>query len=139
MDLRVDVITVVVPDLSAAHAFYVDRLGWEPAFVVPGEITFLPAGPRRMVAVFSRGDLEQDIGDGGSVPSFTLGQVCKTAETVDAAVEAMTAAGATTRKPPQAAVFFPGYHAYVETPDGTVWEFVHNPGSQLEVGPPDET
>jgi catechol 2,3-dioxygenase-like lactoylglutathione lyase family enzyme len=137
MDLRVDVITVAVPDLAAAHAFYVDRLGWEPAFVAPGEITFLPAGARRMLAVFGRGDLARDIGDGGNIPSFTLGQVFNTTEEVDAAVEAMAAAGATIRKPPQPAVFFPGYHAYLETPDGTVWEFVHNPGSQLDVGTTD--
>src|SRR5215467_8484531 len=97
MDLRVDVITVVVPDLPEAHAFYVDRLGWEAALIVPGEITFLPAGAHRMVALFARGDLARDIGDGGNVPAFTLGQV-------------------------------------FETPEGTMWEFVHNPGSQLDVG-----
>ena len=137
MDLRVDVITVAVPDVGEAHAFYVDRLGWRPAFVVPGEITFLPTGARRMVAVFGRRDLARDIGDGGSVPSFTLGQMFNTTEEIDSAVEAMAAAGARIRKPPQPAVFFPGYHAYLETPDGTVWEFVNNPGSQLEVGPVD--
>ena len=137
MDLRVDVITVAVPHLPEAHAFYVDRLGWEPAFVVPGEITFLPAGARQMLALFSRSDLEKDIGDGGTVPSFTLAQVFDTTAGVDAAVEATTAAGATIRKPPQPAVFFPGYHAYVEAPDGTVWEFVHNPESQLDIGPTD--
>ena len=36
MDLRVDIITLAVPDLDEAHAFYVDRLGWDPALVVPG-------------------------------------------------------------------------------------------------------
>ena len=134
MDLRVDVITVVVPDLPEAHAFYVDRLGWEAALIVPGEITFLPAGAHRMVALFARGDLARDIGDGGNVPAFTLGQVFDTTEDVDAAAAAMADAGATIRKQPQRAAFFPGYHAYVETPQGTMWEFVHNPGSQLDVG-----
>ena len=137
MNLRVDVITVTVPDLPEAHAFYVDRLGWAPALVVPGEVTFLPAGERRMVALFARGDLAKDIGDGGNVPSFTLGQICNTTEEVDATADAMANAGATIRKPPQRAAFFPGYHAYVETPDGTMWELVHNPGSQLDIGPTD--
>src|SRR5262249_11301744 len=94
---------------------------------------------RRMVALFGRADLAKDIGDGGSVPSFTLGQVFNTTEEVDAAVAAMAAAGAKVRKPPQRAVFFPGYHAYVEAADETVWEFVQNPGSQLEVGPIDSS
>jgi catechol 2,3-dioxygenase-like lactoylglutathione lyase family enzyme len=137
VDPRIDIITVAVPDLPEAHAFYVDRLGCKPIFVVPGEITFLPAGSRRLLGLFSRHDLERDIGDGGTVPSFTLGQLFNTTEEVDAATEAMGAAGATVRKPPQPAVFFAGYHAYVETPDGTVWEFVHNPGSQLDIGPTD--
>jgi len=137
MNLRIDVVTIAVPDVTEAHAFYVERLGWEPAFVVPGEITFLPIADRRMVALFGRADLAKDIGDGGSVPSFTLGQVFNTTEEVDAAVAAMAAAGAKVRKSPQRAVFFPGYHAYVEAADETVWEFVQNPGSQLEVGPID--
>ncbi len=137
MNLRIDVITIAVPDVPEAHAFYVDRLGLEPTFFVPGEITFLPVGDRRLLALFGRGDLEKDIGDGGTVPSFTLGQVFNTAPEVDAAVEAMADAGAKVRKSPQRAVFFPGYHAYVEAADGAVWEFVHNPESQLDVGPID--
>ncbi|MDP8901316.1 MAG: hypothetical protein M3N33_09295, partial [Actinomycetota bacterium] len=70
MDLRVDIVTLGVPDLASAHEFYVDRLGWEPAFTVPGEVTFLRAGRGRMVALFARSDLEKDIGDGGTVPPF---------------------------------------------------------------------
>jgi uncharacterized protein len=137
MDLRVDIVTVAVPDLPEAHAFYVDRLGWAPAFVVPGEITFLTAGARLIMGLFGRSDLERDIGDGGNVPWFTLAQVFNTTEEVDAAADALAAAGARIRKPPQEAAFFPGYHAYIETPDGTVWELVHNPGSQLDIGPVD--
>ncbi len=130
--MRVDIVTLAVPDLSEAHAFYVDRLGWEAAFTVPGEVTFLRAGARRVVALFGRGNLEKDIGDRGRIPSFDLGQAFSTAEEVDAAASAMAAAGATIRKPAQQAAFFPGYHAYVEAPDGTVWELVHNPGSQVD-------
>jgi uncharacterized protein len=135
MDLRVDIVTLGVPDLAAAHSFYVDRLGWEPAFVVPGEVTFLRAGPGRMVALFGRGDLETDIGDGGTAPPFDLGHLFDSTAAVDAAVEAMATAGATVRKPPQHADWG-GYHAYVEAPDGTVWELAHNPG--WSIGPDGE-
>lgn len=132
MDLRVDIITLAVPDLEEAHAFYVDRLGWEPALAVPGEITFLLAGPGRIVGLFSRDDLKKDIGDDERVPPFDLGQLFTSAEEVDAAVEAMVAAGAKVRKPPQRPELFDGYHAYLETPDGTVWELVHNPGFHFD-------
>jgi catechol 2,3-dioxygenase-like lactoylglutathione lyase family enzyme len=128
MDLRVDIITLAVPNLNEAHAFYVDRLGWEPALVVPGEVTFLRAGPGRMVGLFGRGDLERDIGDHERVPPFDLGQLFSTPREVDAAVDAMVAAGAKVRKPPQRPDLFEGYHSYVETPEGTVWELLHNPG-----------
>lgn len=132
MNLRVDVVTLAVPNLSEAHAFYVDHLGWETAFVIPGEITFFRAGARRVVGIFACDDLGKDIGDGGRVPTFTLGHSFATAEEVDSASAAMIAAGATVRKPPQPAKFFPGYHSYIETPEGTTWEFVHNPGSRLD-------
>lgn len=132
MDLRVDVITLAVPDLDTAHSYYVDRLGWEPALVVPGEITFLLAGPGRLVGLFGRSDLERDIGDHDGVPPFDLGQLFNAPEEVDAAVEAMVAAGARVRKPPQRPELFEGYHAYLETPDGTVWELLHNPGFHFD-------
>ena len=47
----------------------------------------------------------------------------------------MVAAGGTLRKEPQRADFG-GYHAYVEAPDGTVWEIAHNPG--WSIGPDGE-
>jgi uncharacterized protein len=131
MDLRVDIITLGVADLRSAHEFYVDRLGWQPAFTVPGEVTFLRAGPGRMVALFARSDLEEDIGDGGATPPFDLGMLYESAAAVDTAVQTMSAAGASVRKPPQLAGWG-GYHAYVEAPDGTVWEIAHNPGWSID-------
>jgi catechol 2,3-dioxygenase-like lactoylglutathione lyase family enzyme len=89
MDLRVDIVTLAVPDLDEAHAFYVDRLRWHPALVIPGEVTFLLAGPGRMIGLFGRRDLERDIGDHERVPPFDLGQLFNTPAEVDTAVEAM--------------------------------------------------
>jgi catechol 2,3-dioxygenase-like lactoylglutathione lyase family enzyme len=132
MDLRVDIITLAVPDLDEAHDFYVNRLGWHPALVIPGEVTFLRAGPGRMVGLFGRRDLERDVGDRERVPPFDLGQLFNTPAEVDTAVEAMAAAGGKVRKPPQRPEFFEGYHAYVEAPDGTVWELVYNPGFHFD-------
>lgn len=132
MDMRVDIITLAVPSLEEAHAFYVDRLGWKPELVVPGEVTFLRAGPGRVVGLFSQHDLQRDIGDAGRVPPFDLGQLFDSPGEVDAAVQAMEAAGATVRKPAQRPEYFDGYHAYVETPEGTVWELAHNPGFHFD-------
>lgn len=127
MDLHVDIVTLAVPDLAAAHRYYVDGLGWEPALAVPGEVTFLRAGAGRMVALFSRDDLAVDIGNDEPAPPFDLGHQCEDEAGVDAAVAAMVVAGGRVLKAPQPAEWG-GYHAYVAAPDGTVWELAHNPG-----------
>lgn len=131
MELRIDLVTLAVPDLETAHRYYVDGLGWEPALAVPGEVTFLRAGSGRMVALFARDDLATDIGDGGAAPPFDLGHIGADEAEVDAITEAMVAAGGRLRKAPQRADFG-GYHAYVEAPDGTVWEIAHNPGWRVD-------
>ena len=50
MEPRVSFITLAVPDLEAAYAFYVDGLGWEPAMHVPGRRADDP-GRRQAAAV----------------------------------------------------------------------------------------
>lgn len=130
MELRVDLVTLAVPDLEAAHRYYVDGLGWEPALAVPGEVTFLRAGHSRMVALFARRDLASDMGV-ESAPAFDLGHLCDDEAGVDEMAATMVAAGATMVKPPQNAEWG-GYHAYVEAPDGTVWELAHNPGWSVD-------
>jgi uncharacterized protein len=134
MELRVDIVTLGVPDLEAAHRYYAEGVGWTPAFVVPGEVTFFRAGPGRMVGLFGRADLATDIGS-GDAPPFDLGHLCDSEADVDALTQAMVAAGGTLRTEPQRADFG-GYHAYVEAPDGTVWEIAHNPG--WSIGPDGE-
>jgi uncharacterized protein len=130
MELHVDIVTLAVPDLAEAHRYYVDRLGWEPALAIPGEVTFLRAGSGRMVALFARDDLAADIGS-GDAPPFDLGHLCDDEADVDAVTAALVEAGGTLRKPPQRAAWG-GYHAYVEAPDGTVWEIAHNSGWSVD-------
>jgi catechol 2,3-dioxygenase-like lactoylglutathione lyase family enzyme len=127
MELHVDIVTLAVPDLEAANRYYVERLAWKPALSIPGEVTFLRAGTGRYVALFGRDDLSKDIGS-GQPPPFDLGHLCRDEADVDAVTTALVDAGGTLRKPPQRA-FWGGYHAYVEAPDGTVWEIAHNPGT----------
>ncbi|HWC38009.1 MAG TPA: VOC family protein [Acidimicrobiales bacterium] len=130
MELHVDIVTLAVPDLEAAIKYYVEGLGWKPAWSVPGEVTFLRAGYGRVVGLFARADLATDIGS-GEAPPFDLGHMCENEAEVDAVTETLVKAGGTLRKPPQRA-FWGGYHAYVEAPDGTVWELAHNPGWSVD-------
>ena len=112
------------------HVLIVRSDGWKPVLAVPGEVTFLRAGPGRMVALFARSDLATDIGS-GDAPPFDLGHLFDSADEVDAATAAMVAAGARLRKPAQPAEWG-GYHSYVEAPDGTVRELAWNPGWSVD-------
>ncbi len=105
MDPRVSFITLAVPDLDAARAFYVDGLGWEAGF--EGEV-----GPIR------RGD--------GHVP-ITLSHNVPTREEVDAALDLARAAGASYVGEPEEREWG-GYTGYFADPAGFRWEVATNPG-----------
>jgi catechol 2,3-dioxygenase-like lactoylglutathione lyase family enzyme len=130
MEPTVQLITLGVPDLAAARAFYVDGLGWQPAFDVPGEITFIQVGHGLLLALFGADALDADIGQPGhaSGPApLTLAQVLHTEEEVTATLAAAEAAGATILKPAQHADFG-GFHGYFADPSGFRWEIATNPG-----------
>jgi catechol 2,3-dioxygenase-like lactoylglutathione lyase family enzyme len=130
MDPTVHFITLGVPDLDQARAFYVDGLGWQPVFEVAGAITFIQVGHGLLLGLFGADDLDADIGQSGHAvgPSpFTLAQVLQTEAEVTATLAAAAAAGATILKPAQHADFG-GFHGYFADPSGFRWEIATNPG-----------
>jgi catechol 2,3-dioxygenase-like lactoylglutathione lyase family enzyme len=130
MDPVVHFITLGVADLEKARAFYVDGLGWQPAFEVPGAITFIQVGHGLLLGLFGANDLDADIGQPGHATGpapFTLAQVLETEEQVTATLAAAEAAGATILKPGQYADFG-GFHGYFADPSGFRWEIATNPG-----------
>jgi catechol 2,3-dioxygenase-like lactoylglutathione lyase family enzyme len=133
MKPSVNLITLGVPDVAQARAFYVDGLGWQPVFEVPGEITFIQVGHGLLLGLFSADDLDADIGQGthatGPAP-FTLAQVLETEAEVTATLAAAAAAGATIVKPGQYADFG-GFHGYFADPSGFRWEIATNPGLSI--------
>ena len=44
MDPRISFVTLAVPELDAARAFYADDLGWAPVLKVAGDERMIPAG-----------------------------------------------------------------------------------------------
>jgi uncharacterized protein len=130
MDPTVHFITLGVPDLEKARAFYVDGLGWPSAFDVPGAITFIQVGHGLLLGLFGADDLDADIGQRGHATGpapFTLAQVLATEAEVVATLDAAEAAGATILKPAQHADFG-GFHGYFADPAGFRWEIATNPG-----------
>jgi catechol 2,3-dioxygenase-like lactoylglutathione lyase family enzyme len=136
MEPRLDILTLGVPDLDAAHRFYVDGLGWEPRLVVEGEVVFVQIGHGVLLALFGHGDLAKDsgdapeLGDPASAP-MAFGHNVGSEEEVRAVMADAEAAGATILKPAQRA-FWGGFHGYFADPAGFRWEVAHNPNFRVD-------
>jgi catechol 2,3-dioxygenase-like lactoylglutathione lyase family enzyme len=131
MDPRLNFLTLAVPDIDRARAFYAEGLGWAPVLDVPGEIIFFQVAAGLLLAFYT--DLEGDVGDdvelaAAPVAPLSLAYNVGSADEVRAVVASMEAAGGTVLKPPQRPDQFDGCHAYVADPYGYRWEVCHNPG-----------
>jgi catechol 2,3-dioxygenase-like lactoylglutathione lyase family enzyme len=127
MDQRVSIVTLGVADLAASRHFYVDGLGWKPAFENT-EIIFFQAGGM-VFALFVRDQLAADFEAGSATfgrAAIALGYNVHSRSEVDPLMQHAAAAGATILKPPREASWG-GYSGYFADPDGFAWEIAWNP------------
>lgn len=129
MDARITFITLPVADMAASRHFYVDGLGWEPAFEAPGEVIFFRVGPTMMLSLWDRAGFEDEVGPlpaGGGISPLTLSHNMPDAGGVDSVLADAAAAGAVITKPAQHREWG-GYSGYFADPDGFRWEVAYNP------------
>jgi catechol 2,3-dioxygenase-like lactoylglutathione lyase family enzyme len=130
MDPRVSFITLAVPDLDAARAFYVDGLGWEAALEVEGDVLMIKVGDKLVLSLWAEAGFEGEVGPirrgDGHVP-ITLAHNVPTHEEVDAALALARAAGASYVGEPEEREWG-GYTGYFADPAGFRWEVATNPG-----------
>jgi uncharacterized protein len=132
MQQRLHLVTLGVPDLERARRFYVEGLGWEPTFEVPGEVTFIQVAHGVLLALWGRAALEADMGaQAGEGSAMALAHNVGSEEEVAAVLDRARAAGARILKEAQPA-FFGGVQGYFEDPSGFRWEVAHNPGLVVE-------
>lgn len=130
MDQRVSLITLGVPDMEKAAAFY-EALGWQRADSPDGVIAFdlisqtLGLYPLAALAA-DIGVPEGELGTG----AMTLSHNTRSKQDVAELLAAAEAAGAEILKPAQD-VFWGGHHGYFRSPDGHIWEIAFNPFSPL--------
>ena len=135
MEPRITVITLAVEDLDRAVAFYRDGLGWPTQGIVgrefpDGAVVFFDLANGLKLALWPRVSLARDAGvepGPGSPTELSLGHNVRSPADVDAAYGRVVAAGGIGIREPHP-TFWGGYAAYVQDPDGHLWELVFNPG-----------
>lgn len=128
MDQRVSLITLVVDDIAASRAFYIDGLGWKAELEAPGEVLMIRVGERLLLSLWDRAHAEREIGmvASGGTPPITLAHNLRTEREVDDVLALARTAGAVTVVD---AVHreWGGYSGYFADPDGFRWEIAVNP------------
>jgi catechol 2,3-dioxygenase-like lactoylglutathione lyase family enzyme len=135
MDQALNFVTFATRDLEAARSFYAEALGWTPLLDVPGEIIFFQVAPGQVLGLFDAEKFNQDLATGedrSRVSGVTLAHNVGDPDAVTEIVRAMTGAGGTVLKAPQAGAFGGVFHALVEDPNGIIWEIAHNPGWSVD-------
>ena len=90
MEPRVGFITLAVPDLEAAFAFYVEGLGWEPAMHVPDDVLMIRVGDKLLLSLWVEAGFEGEVGPirrGEGHAPITLAHNLPTRKEVDAVLE----------------------------------------------------
>ena len=139
MDPRVSFITLAVADLGATRRFYVDGLGWEPAFEQEGEVLMFKVADKVVLSLWAESGFEAEVGPigrGSGLVPITLAHNLATRDGVDTVLSEARAAGAT-EVADAVEREWGGYTGYFADPDGYRWEIAFNPGPIGQVVLPD--
>ena len=131
MDQRISVVTLGVKHLETSKKFYVDGLGWKPAFE-NNEIIFIQAGGI-VFALFLREQLAADFQDDPATfgqAAMALAYNVREKSEVEPLMQRAAAAGAKILKAAREASWG-GYSGYFADPDGFAWEVAWNPQWRL--------
>ena len=127
MEQRISLVTLGVKDLAASKRFYVDGLGWKPAYQNKEIIFFQTRG--MIFALFLRDKLAEDLqADPASFgrAGMALAYNVRAKNEVDPLMKKAESAGARILKPAQEAPWG-GYSGYFADPDRFAWEVAWNP------------
>jgi catechol 2,3-dioxygenase-like lactoylglutathione lyase family enzyme len=131
MDASMSMVTLGVRDLAVARRFYLDGLGWAPAFEVEDDVVFIKVGPAFLLGLWSRDSLSAEAGglySGDEPAPISLAHMVPDAEMVTTVLVDAVAAGATLIAPATAREWG-GVTGYFADPDGYRWEVAYNPST----------
>ena len=129
MDASMSLLTLGVRDLGVSRRFYVNGLGWAPAFEVENDVCFIKVGPGLLLGLWSRDALSAEAGGlyvGDEAAPISLAHMVPDAESVTRVLNDAVAAGATVVTPATTREWG-GVTGYFADPDGYRWEIACNP------------
>ncbi|GAA0969810.1 hypothetical protein ENKNEFLB_01284 [Nocardioides aquaticus] len=129
MDQRLSFVTIAVPDLAAARAFYVDGLGWH-ADVEVGDVIMIRVADRVVLSLWEQASFESEVGPvrtGPGLVPVTLAHNVASRSEVDLVLQDARVAGAS-EVGQGASREWGGYTGYFADPAGIRWEVAFNPG-----------
>jgi catechol 2,3-dioxygenase-like lactoylglutathione lyase family enzyme len=127
-------VTLGVNDIQKAYEFYSKIVGFPSEKGIEGGAVVFFNLNHLMLSLYPRDKLAEDAlvpNDGSGFSGFTLAYNVKTKEEVDLIIDHLRKAGTKITKEPQD-VFWGGYHAYFQDPDGYLWEVAWNPFMWIE-------
>jgi uncharacterized protein len=128
MRQHLHLVTLGVRDLALSREFYEETLGWKPTDSSSEDVTFFQAGGV-VLGLYPRAKLAEDAQlaeKGSGFAGFTLAYNTLSEGEVDDLIQELKSKGVKILKEPQK-VFWGGYSAYFEDPDGYAWEVAYNP------------
>ncbi len=134
MEPRITMVTLGVADIQKSFDFYSKIVGFPSEKGIEGGAVAFFTLNHILLSLYPRDKLAEDAlvpNDGSGFSGITLAYNVKTRQEVDEIVEKLHWAGAKITKEPQDASWG-GYHAYLQDPDGYLWEIAWNPFFWIE-------
>jgi uncharacterized protein len=129
MEPRISMVTLGVNDLQKAFDFYSKIVGFPSEKGIEGDTVAFFDLKNVLFSLYPRDKLAEDAlvpNDGIGFSGMTLAYNVKTKQEVDELIAKLRTANVKITKEPQD-VFWGGYHAYFQDPDGYLWEVAWNP------------
>lgn len=131
MHQHVSFITLATADLDRAARFYVNGLGWTPAFR-GDDVLMFRVGPALMLSLWTEAGFESEVGPlrrGEDAAPLTLAHNFGSPDAVDAVLADAERAGA--RVTAGEHRVWGGYSGYFSDPDDFRWEVAWNPDPDM--------
>jgi catechol 2,3-dioxygenase-like lactoylglutathione lyase family enzyme len=134
MEPRISMVTLGVKDLQKSFNFYSKTVGFPSEKGIENNAVAFFKLKNILFSLYPKDKLAEDAlvdNDGHGFSGFTLAYNVNSKQEVDTIVEKLHWMGVKITKEPQD-VFWGGYHAYFQDPDGYLWEVAWNPFFEVE-------